>query len=719
MLNPFEVQVDSDKSYGALNSNSITQFNTRLEDLPITADIFTDAFMKDVGATTSVEALVQSFSAGAGYASTTPGKDASTNPQTNSQNAGNKLSLRGLSSTVIRRDTFMSIASSNGSTANFDIERVEVINGPQSLLYGDGGSGGVVNLVSKQARFGQAPKGSLTYKVDQFGAKLGQLDYSVGTDKVGVRVALLEQQVSGFSQFLGGRMSAQYLQLGARVFGNTVLRLTGEKILYDKVQNMQSQTVTALNTANDARNGQTLHYLLATNQMQAAANGAPSGMGPIGNGYINWSNVDALDGAWGQEHFDHTWTSLTAKTKWSGWLSTEVDAGYDNLQDPRMNASNFSNILAPNVATNPTGTWALASTGKAPAQNQNYATRTKSFRMTALFTNTLGSIAKSETLIGADFNRTLNAKISYSYFAADGSGNVIYNPASTVNAGRTIIPSVYIPIGSGPVKYPLWSPFAPRVTYGGNNYVLQINNSINPALISPANPLGVSTLGGQNYSLQTTIDKGLFFINDTSWLDKKFTTLLGARLTKDFSTLLTEVAPPQNYYLTKGTLFSYNAGLNYNLNNWVHPYINFSDSFNPPSAGNGDPYGNYGDTSHGLGEEVGVKMSNRTETISGAVAIFHVRSSNEPLALTNTLSFAINPSGLNGRYGAAPSTWVTVNRASEGVNLSATLAPTSNWRMRFSAAYTKGVIDSNVSYKQLYNDQFYANNQGQVTAVQL
>jgi hypothetical protein len=35
--------------------------------------------------------------------------------------------------------------------------------------------------------------------------------------------------------------------------------------------------------------------------------------------------------------------------------------------------------------------------------------------------------------------------------------------------------------------------------------------------------------------------------------------------------------------------------------------------------------------------------------------------------------------------------------------------------MRVSAAYTKGVIDSNVSYKQLYNDQFYANNQGQVT----
>jgi len=714
-LTPFQVNEDSDKSYGALNSNSMTQFNTDLKNLPVSADVFTDAFMKDVGETTSVEAMIQNYSAGAGFGTSIPGKAATTNPAVNPQNAGNSISLRGLGSTIVKRDTFMSIAGSNGATQNFDLERVEVVNGPQSLLYGNGGSGGVVNLISKQARFNQKMNGSLTYKVDQYGAKLGQFDYGSGGTNFAIRLVALSQQVAGFQQFLGGPMRAEYIQIAARFFKNTVIKLTGEKLVFNRVDNMQSQLVTAPSTAYDARNGNSLHYLLATNQMSAAANGGASGMGLIGNGYINWGNVDALDGMWGVENFNHSWATITAQTKWSKMLSTDLDAGYDNLLDPRMNASNFTNVLAPGVATNPTGTWVLYSSGKAPAQNQQYAVRSKAFRASALLTNELGNFAKSQTLIGADFSRSLNAKIAYTYFQTDGNYNTLINPSSSVNAGRTIITPVAIPIGNGLIKYPLWGPFAPFISYNGANYALQVNNMINPNLISPSNPLGVTSVGGQNYSLQTVINKGFFFINDTSWLDNKLHTLMGARLMNNFSTLLTEVAAPQNYYLTKGKLFSYNLGLNYELGRNLNTYFNFSDSFNPPTAGNGDPLGKYGGTTKGVGEELGLKFSNSSNTVSGSIAVFHVSSSNEPLALTNTLSFAINPSGLNGRYGSAPSTWISVDRVSQGINIAATFAPITNWKSRLSAAWTKGKINTDVSYKQLYNDQFYQNSTGQVT----
>ena len=67
-LNVFEVLADKDDSYGALNSNSITRFNTELATLPISADVYNEAFMRDVNAST-VEQMISDFTAGAGFAS--------------------------------------------------------------------------------------------------------------------------------------------------------------------------------------------------------------------------------------------------------------------------------------------------------------------------------------------------------------------------------------------------------------------------------------------------------------------------------------------------------------------------------------------------------------------------------------------------------------------------------------------------------------------------
>src|SRR5581483_7543087 len=64
LLNPLEVSEDSDKSYGALNSNSITRFNTELNKMPISADIFDQTFMNDVGVgQMGIEGMIQNYSA--------------------------------------------------------------------------------------------------------------------------------------------------------------------------------------------------------------------------------------------------------------------------------------------------------------------------------------------------------------------------------------------------------------------------------------------------------------------------------------------------------------------------------------------------------------------------------------------------------------------------------------------------------------------------------
>ena len=68
---------------------------------------------------------------------------------------GSAQSLRGLGAPTLQRDAFMPARASStsmGFTTNFDLERVEVINGPQSLLYGFSGAGGGVS--KRSARVG-------------------------------------------------------------------------------------------------------------------------------------------------------------------------------------------------------------------------------------------------------------------------------------------------------------------------------------------------------------------------------------------------------------------------------------------------------------------------------------------------------------------------------------------------------------------------------------
>jgi outer membrane receptor for ferric coprogen and ferric-rhodotorulic acid len=72
-LNPFEVKSEADNSYGALNSNSLTQFDAALKNVPVPADIFTEDFMCDV-AVTNLEDLMLSH--GAGTVMSNPESDA-------------------------------------------------------------------------------------------------------------------------------------------------------------------------------------------------------------------------------------------------------------------------------------------------------------------------------------------------------------------------------------------------------------------------------------------------------------------------------------------------------------------------------------------------------------------------------------------------------------------------------------------------------------------
>ncbi len=712
ILSPFEVTADSDKSYGALNANSITRFKVELDKMPVSAEVLNEAFMNDVGAW-GVESMLREYSAGAG---TLDGAGASTGVNNPMDRFDTSMSLRGMGAPTVQRDAFMpakGAATSMGFTSNFDIERVEVINGPQSLLYGFSGAGGAINLVPKQARFGRPAHGSFRFQVDQHGHKQGLLDLSAARRTLALRFVATRQQLGNRRVFIDGDLDGLYGQIAWRPFANTTVRLSEGYTNYRRLyQNLT--TLTALSTANDARNGLSLRYLLATNQITAAANGQPSGAGVIGNGTLTWDNVDSTAGRALSDYTRAHTHGLTVDTVWSRAFSTQIAAGYADNSASRY-SNGLAQFVAPNVAANPTGTWAVAPN----AVDIIGHTRARAFRISGVLTNSLfRGRAQSQTAFGADFSGSVFNRVFRGYARADASGNPIVNPSPTAAAnGFTLLARTYTALPNGPIRnVSVFEPGAKTITIDGVTYTEVGTNEPVPSLISAANPLGLTGRGTNGRNNNDTEIKGVYAANFTTWLDGRLTTLAGLRagelraLRDDFGT----PAVPSFRSIARTKAVSFNAGVNFAWRDWLRPYVSLSDSLSPSASVLTDPYGEPQGNSRGTGGEAGLKFTNEARTVSGSVAWFVAESPREQNAINGTLTGIINPDGLNGEY-LNPGSSITVARRSSGVQLSATAMLRDNWRVRVSASNFNSVIRTDKSYAQLYNDQFHANPQGQVT----
>src|SRR3546814_640097 len=81
----------------------------------------------------------------------------------------------------------------------FDMERVEVLRGPQGTLYGRNATGGVVNLITAQPDFGGF-EGSIKGEVGNYNSRrlLAMLNVPLVDDVLAVRVAGSMTQRSGY-----------------------------------------------------------------------------------------------------------------------------------------------------------------------------------------------------------------------------------------------------------------------------------------------------------------------------------------------------------------------------------------------------------------------------------------------------------------------------------------------------------------------------------------
>lgn len=151
MLSPFEVSEASSKGYVATSTLAGSRINTKLEDVGSAISVVTAEFLRDVGATDNKTLLTYTVGTEVGglqgnYRGASGGSSEDESGKFSNPNGNTRV--RGLTSADNTRNFFGSSIPWDG----YNIDRVDMQRGPNSILFGLGSPAGIINTTTKTAQ---------------------------------------------------------------------------------------------------------------------------------------------------------------------------------------------------------------------------------------------------------------------------------------------------------------------------------------------------------------------------------------------------------------------------------------------------------------------------------------------------------------------------------------------------------------------------------------
>lgn len=248
----FELSTDRDEGY--LSTQAITGSRTleRLRDTPNSISVMNRELMDDLNVTTPDELMAYAITG-------QPGDDTTaTTPQT---------VFRGIVANVRLRNNLKVLGPSDA----FNLERVEILRGPNSFLYGEGTAGGTMNQMTKQGQFKAFQRANVLVGSDD----LRRFEFDLNRhikDRVAVRLVFAYQDQGGFINHTKREFFGGYAAVAYRPFKDTSINVNLEKtqtrrtvadgVLVDAFSTTQRTGATAAYTATTG--GQT--YIPALDQ---------------------------------------------------------------------------------------------------------------------------------------------------------------------------------------------------------------------------------------------------------------------------------------------------------------------------------------------------------------------------------------------------------------------------------------------------------------------
>lgn len=196
-LSPFEVSANKDLGYQAGNTTSGSRFNSSLKDTAAAVMVFTPEFLADFGATGLADII--------GYAPNMQVDMLDTSADANPQFIGGadmkdtRIRVRGLSAS-----TALDFFETNLAIDNYNTERFELSSGPNSILFGFGSPGGLVNILTKRAQL-LRNRTSLKTQVGEWSSRRLEADHNqiLVPGKLALRLNGLKQDGAGWRSWDG------------------------------------------------------------------------------------------------------------------------------------------------------------------------------------------------------------------------------------------------------------------------------------------------------------------------------------------------------------------------------------------------------------------------------------------------------------------------------------------------------------------------------------
>jgi len=173
-LSPFEVTSTKDTGYVATETLAGTRIRTELKDVGAAISVITKDFLNDVGATDNNTLLMYTTNAEVSgtrgtYAGLGNGSSVDESGSLRSTGGANNR-VRGLAQADNARDYFITDIPWD----SYNADRIDILRGPNSILFGLGSPAGIVNASTRNAEF--RDMGSAEVRVGSYGSARASVD---------------------------------------------------------------------------------------------------------------------------------------------------------------------------------------------------------------------------------------------------------------------------------------------------------------------------------------------------------------------------------------------------------------------------------------------------------------------------------------------------------------------------------------------------------------